>query len=70
MPKIVDRGVTCMFVGYKTNSGDDLYRMWNPDTNRNYNTHDAILLKMMFYHEKLTTGIVADVVQFDYWDID
>ena len=26
-PKIGDRGVTCMFLGYNTDSGDDVYRM-------------------------------------------
>ena len=33
-PKVGDRGVTCMFVGYNTDHGDDVYRMWNPDTKR------------------------------------
>ena len=54
-------GVTCILVGYNTNSRDSVYRMWNPDTNRIRNTHDIIWLKRMFYQEKLTTGMVADV---------
>ena len=29
-PKIGDRGVTCIFVGYNTDSGYDIYKMWNP----------------------------------------
>ena len=60
-PKISDRGVTCMYVGYNTNSGDDVYRIWNPDKNIIHITHDIIWLKMMFYKEKLTTGMVKGV---------
>ena len=44
--------------------------MWNPDTNRIYNTCDIIWLKMMFYQDKLTTGMVKDVTQFDDLQID
>lgn len=48
-PKIGDRGVTCMFVGYNTDSGDDVYRMWNPDTKRLLRTRDIRWLGRMFY---------------------
>ena len=44
-----DHGVTGMFLGYNNNSGDDVYRVWNPDTKRIQNTRDIIWLKMMFY---------------------
>ena len=54
-----------MFVGYNINYGDDVYRMWNPDTNRIHNTRDIIWLKMIFYQEKLTMVMVADLMQFD-----
>ena len=59
-----------MFVGYNMNSGDDIYRMWNPDTNRIHNTRDINSLKIIFYRDKLTTVIVAYVTQFDDWDLD
>ena len=36
--KIGDRGVTCMFVRYKTNYGNNIYMMWNPNTNKIHNT--------------------------------
>jgi len=39
-PKVGDRGATCMFVGYKTDRGDDIYRMWNPDTKRLLRSRD------------------------------
>ena len=38
-----------MFVGYKTDSGDDVYRMWNPDTKRLLRTRDIRWLGKMFY---------------------
>ena len=46
-PNIGDRGVTCMFVVYNTDSGDDVYRMWNPKTNRIHRTRDIIWLNIM-----------------------
>ena len=58
-----------MFVGYNKKSGNNVFRMWNPDTNRIHNMHDIILLKMMFYQKKLTTVMVTDVKQFDDLDI-
>ena len=69
-PKIADRGVTCMFVGYNADSGDDVYRMWNPKTNRMHRTRDIIWLKRMFFEEKTETGMVEGVTQFDDRDID
>ena len=65
IPKICDCGVTCMFVGYNKNYRDNLYRVWNPDTNIIHNTHGIIWLRMMSYQDKLTTEMVADVMQFD-----
>ena len=70
MPKIGDRGVTCMFVGFITNYDDNVYSMWNPDKNIIHNMHDIIWLKYMFYQEKLTTGMVEDVTQFYDSDIN
>ena len=48
-PKLKDRGVPCMLVGYNPNSGGDVYRMWNPTTNRVHNTRDVLWLKRMYY---------------------
>ena len=45
MLKTSDRVVTYIIVGYNTNSGDNIYRMWNPDTNKIHNTCDIIWLK-------------------------
>ena len=54
-----------MLIGYDINSGNDAYRMWDPDTKKIHNTCDIILLRRMFYQGKLTTGMVVDVTQFD-----
>ena len=51
-PKIGDRGVTCIFVGYNTDSGYDIYRMWNP-RKRIHRTRYIICLKIMYYQVKL-----------------
>ena len=44
--KLADKGVQCMFIGYATNSGGDV---WNPITNRVNNTRDVIWLKRMYF---------------------
>ena len=42
-----------MFVGYNNDLGDDVYRMWNPNTKRIHCTRDIILLKRIYYQVKL-----------------
>jgi hypothetical protein len=37
-PKIGDRGIQCMFVGYSLNHTADCYEMWNPATSRVHQT--------------------------------
>ena len=59
-----------MLVGYNTNSGDDAYMIFNPDTNIIHNISDIIWLKTMFYQEKLTTEMVLNMTQFDDSDIN
>jgi Integrase core domain. len=44
-PKLADRGVQCMFVGYALNHEGDCYRMWDPLTNRVHITRDIIWLR-------------------------
>ena len=65
-PKIVDQGLTCMFVGYNTESGDDVYRMWNTKTKRIHRTRDIIWLKRIYYQVKLKKArqIVGNGIDF------
>jgi Reverse transcriptase (RNA-dependent DNA polymerase)/Zinc knuckle len=48
-PKLRDRGLNCMFVGYATDHAGDVYYMWNPKTNGVHVTRDIVWLKRMFY---------------------
>ena len=50
-PKMVNRGTTCMFVGYAVNHSDGVYRIWNSDTNRILISRDVVWLKRMFYQK-------------------
>ena len=43
-PKIADRGIQCMFVGYALNHSPDMYWMYNPKTNGIMVSHDVIWL--------------------------
>ena len=55
-PKLNDRGVTCMFVGYSTDHDGDCYDMWDPQSGTIYITRDIIWLKRMYYVTKLTSS--------------
>jgi hypothetical protein len=48
-PKLCDRGLNCMFVGYAMDHAGDVYYMWNPKTNGVHATQDIVWLKSMFY---------------------
>ena len=41
-PKLRDRGVHCMFVGYAEGHAGDCYQMWNPYTNKVYKSRDVM----------------------------
>jgi hypothetical protein len=43
-PKIADRGIPCMFVGYSKDHVGDCYDMWYPKTSKVYVTRDVIWL--------------------------
>jgi hypothetical protein len=49
-PKIGDRGIQCMFVGYSLDHTADCYEMWNPATSRVHQTRDVIWLNRMYYN--------------------
>jgi len=61
--KLADKGVQCMSIGYVTNHGGDVYRMWNPITNRVHNIRDVIWLKRMYFKPQ-------DVANEDEVDVD
>jgi len=47
--KVLDRGIQCMFVGCAMNHDGDVYRMWNPETDRVMISRDVIWLKRMSF---------------------
>jgi hypothetical protein len=48
-PKMNDRGITCMFVGYPDNHSSDTYEMLNWNTKRVLVTRDIIWLNRMYF---------------------
>ena len=46
-----------MFVGYNTDLGYDVYRMWNPKKKIIHRTRYIIWLKIMYYQVKLKKSI-------------
>lgn len=56
-PKLSDRGVQCMFVGYALEHSGDCYRMWDPETNGIHESRDVIWLKRMYFKPTVTPAI-------------
>jgi hypothetical protein len=54
MPKVADRGVPCMFVGYSKNHPGDTYRMYDPTTGGIHDVQDVIWLCWMYYQVPLS----------------
>jgi hypothetical protein len=59
MPKLADRGVHCMFIGYADDHYSNVYCMWNPKTERVHTTRDVIWMKQMM----LTKGVEDPVIE-------
>ena len=55
-PKLKDRGVQCMFVGYSMDHDGDVYRMFNPATSRIVTTRDVIWMRRMYYAKPKVTA--------------
>ena len=64
-PKIADRGVQCIFVGYALDHASDCYRMYDPTTNRVHVTRDVIWLKRMFYEKPANRPEITLEPRFD-----
>jgi hypothetical protein len=60
-PKLADRGIHCMFMGYADDHNGDVYRMWNPETERVQITRDVILMKQMMF----TKGVEDAVIEIN-----
>jgi hypothetical protein len=58
-PKLGDRGVQCMFVGYAKDHEGDCVQMWDPKTKRMHVTRDIIWLRRMFYTTKVPEPEIA-----------
>ena len=65
-PKMGDRGLTCMFVGYASDHSGDCYEMLNLNTRRILQTRDVIWLGKMYYSKMKTEFQVS----IDEEDID
>lgn len=49
-PKMLNKGVTAMFVGYPDNHPSDCFLMYNPVTKSEHTSRDVIWLRRMFYN--------------------
>ena len=54
-PKIHDKGITCMFVGYSLKHAGDCYRMWDPLTSRIHMSRDIKWLDRMYFSNQPST---------------
>ena len=51
-PKLQDRGIHCIFVGYALNHPEGCYRMYDPATHRVRQSRDVVWLHRMFYEKR------------------
>ena len=59
-----------MFIRYNSDSGDEIYHIWNSDMNRVQKTRYNIWIKSVYYQYTLTMGLVEDVMKFEDVDIN
>ena len=69
-PKLANKGLTCMFMGYATGHADGVYRMWNPTTGGVHVSHDVVWLEQMYYQRmptalEIATGVDREVRESD-----
>jgi hypothetical protein len=70
-PKIADRGLQCMLVGYSKDHDGDCYEMWYPKTSRIYTPRDVIWLERMYYSEdKMEREAAPNALQTEAGDAD
>jgi hypothetical protein len=83
-PKLEERGITCMFVGYATDHSGDCFEMLNMQTKRIILTRDVQWLNRMYYEDstiqeddwRLDTDVMegqdsdAEIVQDEDWRLD
>jgi Reverse transcriptase (RNA-dependent DNA polymerase) len=48
-PKFLNKGTTCVFVGYPENHGSGTYLMYNPQTKGVHTTRDVVFLRRMYW---------------------
>ena len=51
-PKLQDRGIHCIFVGYALNHLEGCYRMYDPATHRVHQSRDLVWLNRMLYKKQ------------------
>ena len=51
-PKLQDRGIHCILVGYAENHLEGCYRMYDPATHRVCQSHNVVWLHRMFYEKR------------------
>ena len=51
-PKLQDRGIHCIFVGYALNHPEGCYRMYDPATHQVRQSRDVVWLHRMFYEKR------------------
>ena len=61
----MDRGVTCMFVGYPDEHGSDCYEMYCPNSGHVYKSRDVRWLGRMYY-DKTNVNEANDVEVYDW----
>ena len=55
-PKMKNKGIKMMFVGYPDNHPADCFTMWDPQTERTHFTRDVIFLRKLYFAPAIGAG--------------
>ena len=60
-PKMLNKGVTCMFIGYAEDHPHDCFLMWNAKTNGVHTSRDIVWLRRMYFSKQADKAIFLPI---------
>jgi hypothetical protein len=65
-PKLYDKGVKCIFIGYSNDHAGDCYLMWDPKTKCMHSSGYVIWLRRMYYERPDTKREISPTIDFKF----
>jgi hypothetical protein len=62
-PKMLNKGVTCMFIGFPENHDGECWLMYNPKTRGVHATRDVVWLRRMYYQKAIQAPEIVPITE-------